>query len=157
MKLQDLCQVHHTILFSVAATEVGLTSILLRIEGLKMYIPALILFETKTLGFSTKRWMRPVSSLYTTTPYLEGSSTLVTWAHECVCEGECLNEVMLGKAVKGRGIQGVMESTVEYVSSAHHVVSAHPPLQRQLPAKGTFIHVHVVSAHSNALQTYDAK
>ena len=39
--------------------------------------------------------------------------------------------------------------TVEYVTSAHHVVSAHPPFQRQLPAKGTF--VHVVSAHSNAL------
>ena len=45
--------------------------------------------------------------------------------------------------------------TVEYVSSAHHVVSAHPPLQRQLPARGTFI--HVVSTHSNALQAHDAK
>ena len=39
--------------------------------------------------------------------------------------------------------------TVEYKSSAH------PPLQPQLPARGTFI--HVVSAHSNALQTHDAK
>ncbi len=45
--------------------------------------------------------------------------------------------------------------TIEYVSSAHYVVSAHPPLQRQLPAKGTFI--NVVSAHSNALQTHVAK
>ena len=45
--------------------------------------------------------------------------------------------------------------TVEYVSSAHHVLSAHPPLQRQLPTRGTFM--HVVSAHSNALKTHDAK
>ena len=59
-----------------------LTSILLSMEVLKMYMPALILFETKTFGFSTKRWICPVSSLYTTTPYFDGSSTLVT------CGGE---------------------------------------------------------------------
>ena len=35
---------------------------------------------------------------------------------------------------------------VEYVSSAH------PPLQRQLPARGTF--VHVVSIHLNVLQMH---
>ena len=26
--------------------------------------------------------------------------------------------------------------TVKYVSSAHHVLNAHPPLQRQFPARG---------------------
>ena len=48
-------------------------------EGLRIYMPALILLDTNTCGFSTNRWMRPVSASHTTTPYLEGSSTLVTW------------------------------------------------------------------------------
>ena len=47
------------------------------------------------------------------------------------------------------------KTTIEYVSSTHHVSSAHPPLQRQLPARGTF--AHVVSAHPNALQMHDVK
>ena len=46
-------------------------------------------------------------------------------------------------------------TTVEYVSSAHHVSSAHPPLQRQFPARGMF--AHVVSAHPNALKMHDVK
>lgn len=41
-------------------------------------MPALILLDTNTCGFSTNRWMRPVSASHTTTPYLEGSSTFVT-------------------------------------------------------------------------------
>ena len=55
------------------------TSIRLRIDGLNMYIPALILLETNSVGFSTKLQMRPCSP-YTTTPYLEGSSTRVTYS-----------------------------------------------------------------------------
>lgn len=57
------------------------TWILLSMLGLKMYIPALILLETKTCGFSTKRWILPLSDSNTTTPYLEGSSTRVTYTH----------------------------------------------------------------------------
>uniref|UniRef100_A0A0A9CF11 Uncharacterized protein n=1 Tax=Arundo donax TaxID=35708 RepID=A0A0A9CF11_ARUDO len=41
-------------------------------------MPALILLPTNTLGFSTNRSTLPVASSMTTTPYLEGSSTLVT-------------------------------------------------------------------------------
>lgn len=54
------------------------TWILLSMLGLKMYIPALILLDTNTWGFSTKRCIRPLSASYTTTPYLDGSSTRVT-------------------------------------------------------------------------------
>ena len=55
------------------------TSILSRTEGLSMYIPALILLDTYSYGFSTNLWIRPFSGSYTTIPYLEGSSTFVTW------------------------------------------------------------------------------
>eukprot|EP01018_Ginkgo_biloba_P000026 Gb_00115 [translate_table: standard] len=41
-------------------------------------MPALILLPTNVLGFSTNLFTCPVSSSSTTTPYLEGSSTLVT-------------------------------------------------------------------------------
>mmetsp|Transcript_14178 Transcript_14178/g.36563 ORF Transcript_14178/g.36563 Transcript_14178/m.36563 type:complete len:203 (+) Transcript_14178:832-1440(+) len=41
-------------------------------------MPALILLPTNCLGFSTKRSTRPELSSKTTTPYLEGSVTLVT-------------------------------------------------------------------------------
>lgn len=58
------------------------TWILLSMLGLKMYMPALILLETKTWGFSTKRCILPVSVSNTTTPYLEGSSTRVTFKHK---------------------------------------------------------------------------
>jgi len=44
-----------------------------------MYIPALILFDTNSLGFSTKLLIFPLPSSYTTTPYLDGSSTFVTF------------------------------------------------------------------------------
>ena len=47
--------------------------------GLKMYIPALILLETNSVGFSTKLSILPVTELNTTTPYFEGSSTFVTY------------------------------------------------------------------------------
>lgn len=58
-----------------------LTWILLSMLGLKMYMPALILLETKTCGFSTKRWIFPLSASNTTTPYFDGSSTRVTFTH----------------------------------------------------------------------------
>ena len=48
-------------------------------EGLKMYIPALILFDTNSVGFSTNLSIFPVACSYTTTPYLDGSSTFVTY------------------------------------------------------------------------------
>lgn len=57
------------------------TWILLSMLGLKMYMPALILLDTKTCGFSTKRSILPLSALNTTTPYFEGSSTRVTFKH----------------------------------------------------------------------------
>ena len=46
-------------------------------DGEKMYMPALMWLPTNVCGFSTKWRMRPSGSC-TTTPYLEGSSTLVT-------------------------------------------------------------------------------
>ena len=58
------------------------TCILLRMEGLKMYMPALILLDTNTFGFSTNLLIIPVSSLYTTTPYLDGSFTRVTYTNK---------------------------------------------------------------------------
>ena len=60
------------------------TCILLRTVGLKMYIPALILLETKIFGFSTNLSIWLLVGLYTTTPYLLGSSTLVTYWHTYV-------------------------------------------------------------------------
>lgn len=56
-----------------------LTGILSRIDVLNMYSPALILFDTNSWGFSTKLDICPVSGWYITTPYLDGSSTLVTY------------------------------------------------------------------------------
>ena len=41
----------------------------------------------------------------------------------------------LSDEIKGNCYCHIFICTVEYVSSAHHVVSAHPPLQRQLPAR----------------------
>ena len=55
------------------------TSILSRMDGEKMYIPALILLETNSGGFSTNFSIAPDLGSYTTTPYLLGSSTFVTW------------------------------------------------------------------------------
>ena len=75
-------QQHFAEIDSSTSPSLLLTSILLSMEVLKMYMPALILFETKTFGFSTKRWICPVPSLYTTTPYFDGSSTLVTCGEE---------------------------------------------------------------------------
>ena len=43
-----------------------------------MYIPALILLDTNSFGFSTNLSIFPLFASYITTPYLEGSSTLVT-------------------------------------------------------------------------------
>ena len=43
-----------------------------------MYIPALILFEINSFGFSTNLSIMDEPDLLTTTPYLEGSSTFVT-------------------------------------------------------------------------------
>lgn len=54
------------------------TLIRFKIPGEKTYNPALILLLTKTVGFSTNRSIEELSSLQTTTPYFEGSSTLVT-------------------------------------------------------------------------------
>ena len=59
--------------------EVGRSSMRSSMSGENMYIPALILFDTNSGGFSTNRSICPVSGEYTTTPYLEGSSTFVTW------------------------------------------------------------------------------
>lgn len=47
-------------------------------DGEKMYMPALILFDTNSGGFSTNLSIIPVFWSYTTTPYLLGSSTFVT-------------------------------------------------------------------------------
>lgn len=57
--------------------DVGLSSILSIIEVLKRYSPALILSLIKCCGFSTNCSIYPFS-FATTTPYLVGSSTLVT-------------------------------------------------------------------------------
>uniref|UniRef100_A0AAG5CZY0 Uncharacterized protein n=1 Tax=Anopheles atroparvus TaxID=41427 RepID=A0AAG5CZY0_ANOAO len=57
--------------------EVGFSSMRERTDGLSTYMPALILLLTNSCGFSMKLLMQP-SSAYSTTPYLEGSSTRVT-------------------------------------------------------------------------------
>lgn len=59
--------------------EVGRNSMRLSTEGFRIYMPALMRFPTNSTGFSTKRSMRDGwLGLWTTTPYFEGSSTLVT-------------------------------------------------------------------------------
>lgn len=56
-------------------------------EGEKMYIPALILLETNSGGFSTNLSIAPVFESKTTTPYLLGSSTLVTFQRNVTFKG----------------------------------------------------------------------